>query len=529
MYMPLNFNRLNIARLNKRTRFIFLIVCVMSVAITTFAHAFLSVNSKYIQFSKSSDRKSSTALSSKIVSGNVYIFLAYKDPKIKSVAYFFNPTSSLTDRNAFVVRTRAPYDLGGTTEIGTARPFDAGSLQNGTNVLVTKITLNSGYVHHDYTWFQVGNSISQPTPTQPPATQPVTKPTIPATNPTNSTTPATMPPDHGGGSMNENCTPGTIGMHGPCIYKSAIPASRSGFSTQRITPYGQVTTLNGEPGAFRTRCDFSHMNNDDPVLFLNQPGKAHLHTFFGNTGANAFSTSSSLMNSGNSTCSGGILNRSSYWVPAMVDSRNGRPITPNDDRSQWNSDLEIYYKLGYQGVANTQVRSFPEGLQMIAGNTATASGPTSGTQVDYWCEGAVGTDRTQNLKGPSIPRCTQGQVLVMHINFPQCWDGANLRSANGRSHMAYGTWGVGCPASHPVGLPSMAMFVRYRVQSGDSSSWRLASDSYSNGPGGYSGHADYVFAWPNKRFDTVVNRCYRPLLDCGYQLGDGTGLTDPRF
>lgn len=105
----------------------------------------------------------------------------------------------------------------------------------------------------------------------------------------------------------------------------------------------------------------------------------------------------------------------------------------------------------------------------------------------------------------------------------------------GWAHMAYGTFAdspdftVGCPESHPVGLPHVEMFVRYYVDSGDTSNWKLSSDNYTTGPGGYSGHADYVFAWDSTAFTTVVDRCYRAELDCGYQLGDGREPRSPRY
>ena len=359
---------------------------------------------------------------------------------------------------------------------------------------------------------------------------------------------------HGGSN---NCTPGVgvLGIMGPCINSSLIPSPKPGVSTARfysvepkpLYPPVQWNTGNGEPGAFRTRCDYSHMNFDDPVLFYNQPNAAHLHTYFGNTESKAGSTSASLLNFGNSTCSGGTFNRSAYWIPSMVDTANGRPIAPNDDRSLYNSDLEIYYKVGYQGVGYRDLVPFPNGLQMIAGNPASGTTPPSPARngefpVTYYCESSLATDRARQDEGTGIPICTSGEVLVMDIDFPQCWDGQNLRSANGRSHVEYGRWGGnedgttpisenrGCPPSHPVGMPHVEMFVRWRVPPGtDTRNWRLSSDNYTNSPGGYSGHADYVFAWDPSAFPTLKERCYVTQQDCGYQLGDGRELFWIRF
>jgi len=42
------------------------------------------------------------------------------------------------------------------------------------------------------------------------------------------------------------------------------------------------------------------MGFDDPIVFPGQPGKSHLHTFFGNTLTDAFSTVDSIAKTGNS-------------------------------------------------------------------------------------------------------------------------------------------------------------------------------------------------------------------------------------
>lgn len=331
--------------------------------------------------------------------------------------------------------------------------------------------------------------------------------------------------DRDSSHVHEACRIGELGMHGPCINMNTMPVAGAGRST---ASFDSTNYRGGEPSAFRSRCDYSHMNNDDPILYPNRPGQAHLHAFFGNTLTNARSTSESLMTTGNSTCAGGTFNRSAYWVPSMIDRTNGRIIKPSDPRSIYNSDLELYYKLGYQGVGYEEVRPFPNGLHMIAGNSATASSPTPDNKTKYWCETMDPVDRNHRLLGPSIPNCGPNQILVMEIQFPQCWNGRDLTSSNGRSHMAYGTWQPGenrytrgCPSSHPIGLPFVQMFVRYPTGSSGNANWRLASDRYTNGPGGYSGHADYMFAWDSQAFNLITQNCYRTRIDCAYNLGDG--------
>ena len=85
----------------------------------------------------------------------------------------------------------------------------------------------------------------------------------------------------------------------------------------------------------RIYCPISHFSYDDPIVFWNQPGAAHLHMFIGNTEANAYSTPDFLVDNGKSTCEGGTNIRSSYWVPALL-SQSGEAVVPED--------MFIYYK-----------------------------------------------------------------------------------------------------------------------------------------------------------------------------------------
>ncbi|HKP57639.1 MAG TPA: DUF1996 domain-containing protein [Polyangiales bacterium] len=297
---------------------------------------------------------------------------------------------------------------------------------------------------------------------------------------------------------------GAPAASGPYIDRSALPEGAPGASSPQLGTTSERPASSDGTGAFRNVCDFSHMNFDDPLVFPGQPGKAHLHAFFGNTLTDSDSTAESLRSSGNSTCRGGTANRTAYWVPALIDG-SGKPIKPQS--------LETYYKTGYGGVAPRDVRPFPQGLRMIAGD-AKSSSPQS---VAYWgCR--------QNYIGHpgSIPNCPAGDPVAMMIEFPQCWDGVNLDSSDHKSHMAYPRSG-GCPASHPVAIPAITMNVMYANPTGSSAGWRLASDMYdASMPPGMSAHADWMEAWDPELVKTFVEDCLNPALDChSHLLGDG--------
>lgn len=293
-------------------------------------------------------------------------------------------------------------------------------------------------------------------------------------------------------------------------------ASAAGLNTLRVRSISDRGAP-ADSGMFRVNCGYSHMAFDDPIVLPGQPGKSHLHTFFGNTSTDALSTTASLLAAKSSTCNGGVANLTSYWVPAMIDSTNLRALVP--------SDSIFYYKTGYLVPLST-MKAPPSGLRMVGGNSATRTTP-----VADWSPNAVysfecWSDSLPGGRGgfqQTIPACPVGGNVLMMLVFPDCWDGVNLDSPDHRSHMAYsrGT----CPSTHPVLLPQVTLNIHYAVTVGqDSTKWRLASDNYT-GPGGYSVHGDVWFNWQADIEDTWLNNCLKASKDCHANLlGDGREL-----
>lgn len=300
----------------------------------------------------------------------------------------------------------------------------------------------------------------------------------------------------------------------PYVNKALIPSGSTGLSIDQVKYTGEQPSSSDGTGNFRTACDYSHMAFDDPILYPGQPGRAHLHAFFGNTAVNGNSTATSIASTGNSTCRGGTVNRSGYWVPAMIDTRDGKPLRP--------SESQFYYKTGYNGVAPRSVQPMPEGLRMIAGDMKNT--PPNKGNFEYSCQKVPGDVDLSSLKGPGIPNCPVGSEIWQHIYFPQCWDGVNLDSPDHKSHMAYPITGKGCPASHPVPVPEITFNIVYLVTEANSPlRWRLSSDNYSSSlPGGYSSHGDWFNGWRPEIMDTFVKYCDQTAVDChSYLLGDG--------
>ena len=302
-----------------------------------------------------------------------------------------------------------------------------------------------------------------------------------------------------------------------------LVAAAAGFSGPRVQPapgpFGQGDSQGPNPsdvGQFRLICSFSHMSFNDPIVYPGQPGKSHLHVFFGNTGTDANSTSATISTTGSSTCSGGTLNRTSYWAPAMIDTTDGSPVTP--------AALLVYYKTGFGGVKPADVKAVPTGLRMISG--VAAGNPSSPSGAGRFA--CVGGDQGVGWQTTIPSNCYQNNSLIMEVDFPQCWDGVNLDSPDHKSHMADAT-GSGCPASHPVPLPAIAYEIYYdlsKVTLSRMAKWRLSSDNYAaTSPGGYSSHGDYLMGWDPATMTKIIKNCDNPSMDCHANLlGDGTWL-----
>ncbi|WP_020168796.1 MULTISPECIES: DUF1996 domain-containing protein [Methylotenera] len=288
-----------------------------------------------------------------------------------------------------------------------------------------------------------------------------------------------------------------------------------GFNSIRVQPTTEIAPNSG--GEFRIGCKVSHMSNDDPLVYPNQQGAAHHHTFFGNTSVNYKSDLNSFGSIGTSTCTGGIMNRSAYWVPSMINTETNAPIQPN-------GDVLVYYKHG--SIDGSLIKPPPKALRMIAGDMK-AKDNSVYNRTGFTCHPGPNSKRTNWPRTSEIPsgqNCELGDDLMFSIFFPQCWDGKNLDSPNHKDHMAYPNSST-CPATHPVAIPEITVNVHYTVKEGDKlDKWRLSSDNYAfNGKnGGYSGHSDYVEGWDRTFIEGIIKNCINTKKDChAHLLGDG--------
>jgi hypothetical protein len=283
-----------------------------------------------------------------------------------------------------------------------------------------------------------------------------------------------------------------------------LPSIASNFdATQWLVNNNHI----GDAGypAFRKFCQFSHLAYADPIVDPGNTRFPHLHMFWGNTGADAHSTYTSLRTTGNGTCDGGPLNRSAYWMPAIFDGAD-QVVVP--------SNFELYYKAENAPLDSNkvpQVRQYPNGLRMIAGARLDglavdpSASPANGANITWGWK--CGTDGKGSA---TIPECAVGQRLTAWVRFPYCWDGKDLDSADHRSHLRYGTnntWGR-CPSTHPIHLPELTEFAHFNSVPAGTSTWYTSSDRMHHvRPNGSTLHADWFGAWDNPVQDRWLKAC----------------------
>jgi hypothetical protein len=256
-----------------------------------------------------------------------------------------------------------------------------------------------------------------------------------------------------------------------------------------IPPVGTYDTLNKKAG-FVFTCTMAKQAPDDPIVFPNQPGVSHLHTFAGNTSIDAFSRAATLVRAPATSC-GLSGNKSAYWIPTIVDA-NGSPIRADKHH--------IYYQ-AFGGTEN--LTEMPFGLRMLAGD------PRATADQTYYRFGW----RCRLYSGPIIDStgvphgCDAGQRLQAFVVFPACWDGKNLDSSDHRSHLSYT-----CTASHPVRIPEVTFEADYNTPppKGTEIHFQMEGHNLTR----YGLHADAFEAWDPAFSRAVHNVCLANNRDC---------------
>lgn len=226
-----------------------------------------------------------------------------------------------------------------------------------------------------------------------------------------------------------------------------------------------------------------HRNADNVIADPRLPGGAHhTHDYVGNLSTNAFSTDDSLAAAA-TTCANG--DKSTFYWPVLrvlgeqssdanavgggQDGNTGRILTPSVD-------------IRFVGSPVSQVVPMPEFLRATIGDPKALTDGAGLIRPQWTCAGYA--NRVTDL----YPLCPSGSSVVRVFDFPSCWNGTSLDSANHRTHLVLPAANGGCPhATFPV--PQLRITLTYDVPSGA----QYAIDSFpeqQRSP--LTDHADFI-------------------------------------
>jgi hypothetical protein len=209
----------------------------------------------------------------------------------------------------------------------------------------------------------------------------------------------------------------------------------------------------GSVGSFTSPCGTNvegHRNSDN---FMGAPGKVngaqHIHDYVGNLSTDAFSTDESLAAAA-TTCTNG--DKSTYFWPVLRNTRV-QGIDANSGGGGREGNVgEILrparVQLQFRGNPTAQVTAMPANLALMTGDAKAATNGGTNAHAAWTCTGFE--DRTTT----KYPLCPQGSQLVRILDFPSCWDGKNLDSANHRIHVVFPQQNGSCGGGR-VALPQL--------------------------------------------------------------------------
>ncbi|KAF9270754.1 hypothetical protein L218DRAFT_849364 [Marasmius fiardii PR-910] len=220
-----------------------------------------------------------------------------------------------------------------------------------------------------------------------------------------------------------------------------------------------------------------------------------------------------------STCSTCAVkeNKSNYWSPNLYfqSPKNGTfkrvAQKPGGFTGNPNGGMVVYY------IQVGQVTAFPKGFRMISGDPYLRAYNSSIDDSRSIMMRCLDTDLTSgpDVYGMPTTKCRGG--IRSQIDFPTCWDGKNVDTANHKDHVRYakgasfGNFGQGCPSTHPVQLP-LLFFETYWDTTPFDNEWTEGNGKQPfvwamGDPTGFGYHADYMMGWPADTLKAAMSQC----------------------
>jgi hypothetical protein len=141
----------------------------------------------------------------------------------------------------------------------------------------------------------------------------------------------------------------------------------------------------------------------------------------------------------------------------------------------------------YRGNPVARVTAMPRFLRALTGDAKPTSRGPANARATWTCEGFA--DRLSDL----YPICPAGSKVLRVHDFPGCWNGTDVDSANHRAHLAFAEARTGvCPAGFRA-IPQLRISISYDIPRTVQEKGQYALDSFpeeNHNP--FSDHNDFV-------------------------------------
>ncbi|MEU5276944.1 DUF1996 domain-containing protein [Streptomyces asoensis] len=285
-------------------------------------------------------------------------------------------------------------------------------------------------------------------------------------------------------------------------------------------------------GTFVTSCgvNANGLFNSDNVIVAPgvSNGAHHFHDYVGNQSNTAFASDDDLAKAGTSCADQG--DKSTYYWPVLrlqngsqeqdaqkpgggIEGNAGKIVTPKE------------VTLTFVGNPRSQVTAMPRLLRVITGDAKAFVNGTANANASWSCTGFE--DRQLKDK---YPLCPSGSDVVRTFRFQSCWDGANIDSANHRTHVAFAAADGTCPNGFKA-VPQLVQRIVYDVdapslQDGGKTTPLFAVDSFPeqlHKP--VTDHGDFINVFDEGLMGQMVD-CINQGRTCGAGTGGGNGGND---
>ncbi|MFD4530363.1 DUF1996 domain-containing protein [Streptomyces sp. NPDC058470] len=291
---------------------------------------------------------------------------------------------------------------------------------------------------------------------------------------------------------------------------------------------------NASRGEFTTSCgvNANGLFNSDNVIVAPgvTNGAHHFHDYVGNQSNNAFASDDDLANS-DTTCED-EGDKSSYFWP-VLRLQNG---TQEQDAGSAGGGIEgnageivtpKQVTLTFVGSPQSEVTAMPRLLRIITGDAKAFVNGNANANASWSCTGFE--DRQLKDK---YPICPQGSDVVRTFKFQSCWDGANIDSANHRTHVAFADAQGNCPTGFRA-IPQLVQRLVYDVDApslvdGGRTTPLFAVDSFPeqlHKP--VTDHGDFINVFDEGLMQEMVD-CINSGRQCGAGADPGTGTEEPQ-